>query len=129
MALNRKRVEALAEAIIKHSGYQNPDSAVYLARNPGGLRAFSPAHPRDEFGNRIFNSVLDGMQALLYDIELKITGRARSHLELNDTLTQLAVAYDQPISAAQAWVKFLRRALRDEALSHKTPLSYFLSEE
>jgi hypothetical protein len=124
--IDRKKLEMMAEAIIKYSNYHNPDSAVYQARNPGGLRAFSPQHPRDEQGNRVFRSVLDGMQALLYDVELKITGRSKARLTPQNTLVDLATAYGQNPGAAQAWVKFLRRALADESITHKTQLSYFL---
>ena len=123
--MNRRKLEAIAEAIMKFSGYLNPESSVYQARNPGGLKAFMSHHERDEYGNRVFSSVLNGMSALLSDLELKLTKR----MSPNATLIDLASAYNQPFTAAQAWSKFLRHALVDESITHKTPLSYFLTKD
>lgn len=126
--MDRRKLEAIAEAISDTSGYRIPDSALHAARNPGGLAAFTTAHPRDEHGNRVFSSVLDGLQALLFDIEVKMSGRSRARLQPSNTIGDLAVAFGQPATAAQAWAKFIRRALRDDLVTHKTALSYFLGE-
>jgi hypothetical protein len=126
--MNRRTIEAVAEAIAQTSGYNIPDSPVHAARNPGALPAFSPTHVRDTNGYRIFSSVLDGLQALMYDVELKMTGKARSKLQPTNTLADFAVAFGQPATAAQAWSKFLRRALCDPSITHKTPLQHFLQE-
>lgn len=126
--MDRRKLEAIAEAIADTSGYRTPDSPLYAARNPGGLAAFSPAHPRDVNSRRVFTSVLDGMQALMFDIEVKMAGRSRANLQPNSTLADFAVAFGQPATAAQAWAKFIRRALHDEAVTHKTMLSYFLGD-
>lgn len=126
--IDRKKLEAIAEAILDTSGYRTPDGPLYAARNPGGLPAFSPAHVRDEHNNRVFTSVLDGMQALLFDIEVKMSGKSRARLSPSNTIADFAVAFGQPATAAQAWAKFIRRALHDSAVNHKTALSYFLGE-
>lgn len=66
MILNK--LEVLADAIAYHNLAHESDSAAYQNRNPGNLQAFSFKHPRDENGKRIFNSYLDGYQALLFDL-------------------------------------------------------------
>ena len=132
--MNRRKLEALAEAVVAYSGYLQPDSALHAARNPGGLKALGATQSRDDKGNRTFRSVLDGYQALLYDVELKVAGimkdgvlqRSRARLTPDHTLMDLSAAYNLPITTASAWSRFLRQALSDSTISAKTPLSYFL---
>lgn len=118
-------LEAICEAIQKTSGYDIPDSALYAARNPGGLVAYSPVQAKNDDGQRVFNSLLDGFQALRYDAQLKLAGQSRAQLKPDQTLTDFAAAYGYPF-AAQAWAKFLRRALHDDSINHKTKIEYFL---
>ncbi len=120
---NRK-LEALAEAIASGNGYFDPDSPLYSARNPGGLRPVSLAHERDEFGNRVFASLLDGWQALLYDLDVKLSGKSPRVMP-TDPLFALALAYDRHRKVAGNWVKFLRRALNDHTLTVDTALKFF----
>jgi hypothetical protein len=120
------RLEALADAVVKYSGYLDPESAAYQNRNPGNLPAFSPKHPRDEVGKRQFRSHLDGYQALLFDLAVKCAGRSHSGLKPDSTLRDLAAVYGQPETAAGYYAKFLRRALGDPSISDKTALSYFV---
>lgn len=124
--MNKQKLEALAEAIVCYSGYREPDSVLYKARNPGGLKAIGLVQARDEKGNRTFRSVIDGLQALFYDVELKVTGKSRAQLKPESTLIDLSSAYNLPITTATAWARFLRAALSDSTISSKTPLSYFL---
>ena len=124
--MNRRKLEALAEAVVAYSGYLQPDSALHAARNPGGLKALGATQSRDDKGNRTFRSVLDGYQALLYDVELKATGKSRAQLRPDQSLIDLSAAYNLPITTASAWSRFLRQALSDSSISAKTPLSYFL---
>lgn len=124
--MNRRKLEALAEAIIHYSGYTDPGSTLYDARNPGGLKAMGLVQARDDKGNRIFNSVLDGLQALFYDVELKVTGKSRAALKPISILIDLSASYNLPITTATAWSRFLRKALHDDSISATTPLSYFL---
>lgn len=124
--MQRKSLEALAEAIAHYSGYFEPGSPLHDARNPGGLKAMG--HDEDGKGNRTFRSVIDGYQALFYDVELKVTGKSRAHLSPESTLVELSAAYNLPIASATAWARYLRKALHDDSLSAKTPLSYFTKE-
>ena len=121
--MNRQRLEALAEAIAHVSGYA-PGSPLYAARNPGGLRPTSEKHARDEHGNRVFRSVLDGMQALLFDLDIKVNGR----LSPDSTLLDLAIAYHQQ-QAAKAWARFLKSALHDDSINPNTVLKQFLEDK
>lgn len=120
--MNRQRLEALAEAIAHVSGYTNPANPLYAARNPGGLRPTSEKHLRDEHGNRVFRSMLDGYQSLLFDLDIKVKGRLSS----DSTLLDLAIAYHQQ-AAAKAWARFLKSALHDDSINPNTPLKDFLS--
>jgi|SRR5579859_2375339 len=121
--MNRQRLEALAEAIAHVSGYA-PGSPLYAARNPGGLRPTSEKHARDEHGNRVFRSVLDGMQALLFDLDIKVNGR----LSPDSTLLDLAIAYHQQ-AAAKAWARFLKAAVHDDSINPNTVLKQFLEDK
>jgi len=127
--IERRKLEAIAEAIAATSGYHIPDNPLHAARNPGGLPAVSASHQRDAENRRVFTSVLDGMQALLFDIEVKLSGKSRARLQPTNTLADFAAAFGQPTTAAQAWAKFIRRALHDDAITAKTALSYFLGEQ
>ena len=118
------RLEALAEAIAEYSGYQ-PGSPLWIARNPGGLKAYSPKHTKDEHGNRVFVSVLDGMQALIFDVKLKLEGRSKARLSAKNTLADLAASYGKSPIEGDAWAKFLRKALNAD-FNRKTPLSFFM---
>lgn len=124
--MNRRKREALAEAIIHYSGYNDPGSTLHDARNPGGLKAMGLIQARDEKGNRTFQSVIDGIQALFYDVELKVSGKSRAQLKPESTLIDLSASYNLPITTATAWARFLRKAIHDESISATTPLSYFL---
>lgn len=126
--MNRRKLEALAESIVAYSGYLLPDSPLHASRNPGGLKAMGLVQARDDHGNRIFRSVLDGYQALFYDVELKVTGKSRAALTPENTLIDLSAAYNLPITTASAWSRFLKKALHDDTLSARTPLSFFISE-
>src|SRR4051812_43054657 len=111
--MDRRIVEAIAEAISHYSGYHEPTSPLYRARNPLGLRPLKPEHPFDEFGNRVFRSILDGMQAAIFDLEVKMGGR----LGPSSTLADLATAYGKKPTEAQAWSRFLRAALDDTTIT------------
>lgn len=123
-----RRLEALADAIMRYSGYNDPESASYQSRNPGALKAISDKHARDPKGLRVFRSALDGYQALLFDLAIKCVGRSRTRLKSDSTLKDLMLAYGQPESAAGYVAKFLKRALNDSSISDKTPLRFFVEE-
>jgi hypothetical protein len=116
----------LADALAKMYGYHNPASEAYQLRNPGMLKAFLLSQPINENGYRIFNSTLDGYQALLFDLQMKCSGKSRSKLETSSTLRDLIFVYGQPQTAADVVANFLKHALHNETISEKTPLSFFL---
>jgi len=122
------RLEALADAIVHYSGWDNPESELYQDRNPGGLKAFSPKHARDLKGLRVFKSLTDGYQALLFDLAIKCVGRSNTHLKIESTLRDLICALGFPGTTAQYVARFLRRALRDDTISEKTQVNYFVME-
>lgn len=120
-----RKLEALAEALIKYSGYLEPSSELHAARNPGGLKATSMRHAKNEHGQRIFNSYIDGVQALLFDLQTKLTGNSWAELKPESTLVDLATAYSLPTTTAAAWSRFLRAALHDQEITSDTPLKFF----
>lgn len=118
-----RQVEALTEALAKLSGYSSPDSILYSARNPLGLKAVLPDQLRDAFNNRVYASFLDGWQSALHDIDVKLSGRSHSKLTPDSSISDLAAHYN--VSVARPVVLFLRAALRDPSIAPTTPLSYF----
>ncbi len=124
-AYSRRKLEALAEAIMKYSGYLEPSSELHAARNPGGLKATSMKHKHNELGQRTFNSFIDGVQALLFDLRVKLAGESWASLSDESTLKDLALSYSHPANTATTWAKFLRAALKDETISAETKLEYF----
>lgn len=121
-----RRIEALADAISRYTGWVDPESPAYQNRNPGLLKAISPKHPRDEQELRIFQSALDGYQALLFDLRVKCGGESRTRLKPTSTLTDLMLAYGYKSTMADVVVKYLRRSLQSEAINPDTPLAFFL---
>ena len=126
--MKKFKTEALAEAVAHVSGYQIPGSPLYVARNPGGLKAYMGKAANAE-GQRLFSSVIDGLQSLIYDTQLKLGGMSRACLQPSDTLQDFAASHGQPTTAADAYAKFLRRALNDDSIHKKLELRYFLDEE
>lgn len=120
----RSTLEALAEAMAHYSGYLEPSHPLYRARNPIGLKPMRPDQPRTDEGYRIFKSVLDGMQAAIFDLEVKLGGR----LSPDSTLTDLATAYGRKQTEAQAWSRFLRAALNDQSISAHTAIRRFIED-
>jgi hypothetical protein len=124
----RRKLEALCEAVVSYSGYREPGSPVYQARNPGNLRAFKPEQTQDAEGRRVYSSVIDGMQSLLWDMQLKLSGQSVARLTPESTLTDLVKAYQLPELTAQAWARFLRSALQTQEINSKTSISFFTKE-
>ncbi len=121
-----RRLEALADAIAKYTGYHSPDSEAYQTRNPGLLKAWSVRHPRTDSGVRVFDSHIDGYQALLFDLKIKAVGKSRYHLTGDSTLLDLMHAYQFPPTMAGFLVKFLRQALPDDATAETSTLNFFM---
>jgi hypothetical protein len=117
------RIEALALALAHANNWMEPDSLAFSLMNPGLLKAFKLSQTMDANQHRVFESVLNGFQALLYDLETKCSGRSRSKLKPTSAITDLLAVYSQ--SNPGAVLKFLRKAL-NVSITDKTPLSFFL---
>jgi hypothetical protein len=123
MAAYNKKVEALAEGIVRLTGYSDPTSALYQARNPGGIKASSPEQKQTKEGYRQFGSVIDGYQSLFMNLSVMLSGKSKCRLTPSSPLSDLARQFH--ITVARPLVLFLRAALKDETLTANTPLSYF----
>lgn len=117
-----QRIELLAQTIARYSGYSEPDSPLYHARNPGGLKATSMRHARNEHGQRVFSSFIDGFQALMFDLDTKLSGRSWTGISEDSTLEELAAAYSLEFTVADAWARFIRKALDVSSINRKTTL-------
>lgn len=118
------KIEALADAIAYHVKSHEPASQAYKNRNPGNLRAVSLKHPRDPHGFRVFNSHLDGYQALLFDLRVKLSGKSRARLN-SATLNDLITAYGLTRDDARGISRWLTYAL-DPTIAPELDLAYFL---
>lgn len=121
-----KKIEALADAIAYYCAAHDPTSIAFRNRNPGLLMAISPKHSRDEHGYRVFASFVDGYRALLFDLQVKCSGRSNAKLTPESTLTDLLNAMKHRKGMADSVASYLRKALEDESISAETPLAYFL---
>jgi hypothetical protein len=123
------RLEALADSIASLNDWSNPVADAYQLRNPGLLRAFTLRHAADDAGRRIFPSLVDGYQALLYDLQRKCTGLSRSKLKPTDPLVELLIrGFSQPPSAEEYVLCFLTSALPRLNVTAHTPLKFFVEE-
>jgi hypothetical protein len=122
------KVEALIDAVGALNGIGNPDSVAYALRNPLLVRSFAKPgqHEIDDDGRRRFTTLQSGYKAGYFDVELKITGKSRSRVDADSTLTMLLATYGlKELLAIDKVVRFLKRALKDETISRTTPLRYF----
>lgn len=123
------RLEALGEAIAAYNGYREPDGLLYKLRNPGGLKAFSSRHIKDESGYRVFESVVDGWKALLdFDLDIKCKGNSNCGLRADSPLVELVRVFGMKDETTRYIVKFLRKALNRQDLTENTPISFFVQE-
>lgn len=119
------RVEILADAIVAYSGYKDPTSDCYKARNPGALKAFSIKHRRLDNGLRVFESHLAGYDALLFDLRTKINDRSDSGIKSTSPFRELAYALGFKQAAVRSLLKFIRRATGDDTITADTAILYF----
>jgi len=123
------KLEHLVAAIGWHNGLHDPESEAYKLRNPLLVRSFGRPgkHDIDNEGRRIFESLISGYRACLFDIELKASGESRAGLKETDALENLLGVYGiKGPAAVERVVKFLKKALADQDLSGRTPMTYFL---
>lgn len=116
------KLEALADALAFYHRSFDPLSIAYKTRNPGLLKATQLKHKKNETGERIFESIQDGYQALLFDLKIKCSGKSASRIKLL-TLTDLL----QSKAASKYLARFLTHALEVE-ITTETALSFFLGE-
>jgi hypothetical protein len=121
-----KKLEVLADSIMLRSGYLDPLDHLYVLRNPGGLKAHSDKHTKDDKGYRVFEKHIDGYRALIYDLEVKCKGNSNCGLKSNSPLKELAYVFDLKDGDIRNMLKHLRKALGFETLSENTPLMFFL---
>jgi hypothetical protein len=125
------KIEALIDAIALHNRANSPESPVYQLRNPLLLRSFAVGlrHETDDDGHRVFNSVLAGYKAAIYDVAIKVGGKSRVRLKPDHSLKDLLGVYGvlAPDTVKSA-VNFLRRALADPSIRHDMPIAYFYDE-
>lgn len=124
-----KRLEALADALASLNDWTDPDSDAYKLRNPGLLRAFTLRHAMNGDGRRVFPCLVDGYQALLYDLDRKCRGLSRSKLKPESRIVDLLTkGFGQPSSAEEFVLCFLQRALPNVSITSVTPLRFFVEE-
>lgn len=125
------KIEVIIDAIGRLNGcFQNPESAAYVTRNPLLLKSFAAPgkHEVTPEGVRIFKSMLAGYKAAVFDVELKIKGSSRSGIKPTDSLHNLLGCYGVDTKVGMDHVvSFLRRALKNDALTVNTTLDYFLT--
>jgi len=129
--IEQRKLEALAQAIAKLNGATTPDTECFFINNPLKVRSFARPgkHQITEDGLRIFPSILAGMKAGLFDLELKIKGQSRAGLKTTDSLTSLLALYGvQSKQAVDSVVSFLKRAMKDQNIKASTELSYFIEQ-
>lgn len=121
-----------AEHIVAAIGYQNnlhdPESDAYRLNNPLLVRSFGRPgkHEIDEQGRRVFESLVSGYRACLFDVILKVQGKSRAKLKPEDTLENLLGTYGiKGAASVDHVIKFLRRALADTKINPQTKLQYF----
>lgn len=129
MSVNK--LEALLDAIANLKGWHNPDSQTYQLRNPLMVMSFSRPGKNEITGDgiRVFNSALAGYKACFFDLELKVRGKSRAGIKVDDLLENVLRVYgiNEKLGQQQV-VRFLRRALKDESITTTTPLTYFYEE-
>lgn len=127
-----KRLEVLLLAIAHVNGtFKSPDSKSFKLANPLMLKSFAlpGIHEVDEEGHRKFDSFSGGFRAAEYDLRLKLTGQSRVKLKPTDLLENVLRIYGiSDLTAQRSVVSFCKRAIVDESISIKTPISYFIED-
>lgn len=132
MATRDQKIEAIVDAVGHLKGVHDPNSVAYHLKSPLLLRSFARAgkHETDTEGRRIFPSMLSGYKASTFDVLLKVSGNSRAGLKPSDCLENLLRVYGiTEILGMKKCVNFLKAALKNEGISVKTNLSYFLESD
>lgn len=125
-----KKTEALLDAFSScYGAFTDPESEAYVLRNPLMIKSYGlpGKHPIDSQGHRVFDSMLSGYRAGLFDLEIKLSGNSRAKLSPDDKLENLLRVYGiTELGGMKKIVSFLRRALKDQEIQITTQLKYFL---
>jgi len=127
-----RRIEALADAIARLNQAWTPEADAYQLRNPLLIKSFARPgkHETDDKGRRIFESFLSGYKASLFDLDLKLRGKSRAGLTTESTLENLLGVYGiDSIAATDNIVAFVRRALKDQSITKRTSVTFFVEKE
>ena len=121
-----KRIEALALTISKYSGGFDPEDEAFKLCNPGRLRSFSARTLQTSSDSRLrsFGTWLDGMRALVFDLQVKCGGKSRTHLKPAASLKDLLGIWE--IRTMRKPLTFLKRAIGASDIFPTTPVSWFL---
>lgn len=125
---NLNKYEAIVDAIAYTLKAYQADSLAYTLRNPILLKSYAKPgkHEINEDGIRIFDSLLGGYKAAVWDIELKVSGTSNAGLlatdKLRNLLGVLGIKQEPEILSV---CYFLRKALGNPDINPLTPLSYF----
>jgi len=128
------RVEALALAIAKEYQALEPNSEACQKLNPGLLRFADDVEHNGEDRVRKFTSFQGGYRALVDDLTLKCSGRVR---EGKDKLSPKLYPRSPLADLCETFhfinvnniLEFLRDALKDRAITPRTPISFFLQDK
>lgn len=126
------KLEHVVNAIARLNGMLDPSSKAYQLRNPLLLFSFAMPgkHEVNSEGLRVFQSVLNGYKASMFDIELKASGKSRANAGPSSSLEHFLKCYGiNSTAAADNVIAFLRRALSDENITRNTPMSYFMDDK
>jgi hypothetical protein len=125
-----KKTEALLDAFAScYGAFTDPESEAYNLRNPLMIKSYGlpGKHQTDGQGRRVFDSMLSGYRAGLFDLEIKLSGKSRAKLSPEDKLENILRVYGiTELGGIKKIVSFLRRALKDQSIQSTTTLRYFL---
>jgi hypothetical protein len=85
-------LEAIADAIYRFNG-AGATCVAYRNRNPGLLRRPTKSYAYDSNGDCVFESFVEGYNALLHDLESKIFHRGSPPLNFHSPLRDLLVLH------------------------------------
>lgn len=123
------KTEALLDSISFLNKTYQGDSLAYCLRNPLLLKSYARdgKHRIDENGIRIFDSLLAGYKAGVFDLETKLSGKSNAGISSSDKLRNLLGVYGIKNEAdINTVVFFLRKSLKDPEVTSLTPLTYFI---
>lgn len=126
-----KKLEHVVNAIARLNGILDPSSEAYKLANPLLLKSYAMPgkHSIDVEGHRVFQSILNGYKAAMFDIELKASGKSRANAGPNSSIETFLKCYGISGGGVDNVVSFLRKAMNAEELSRHTEMSYFLETD